>query len=62
MAAGIGGMFNAKLTGYVLEWTGNYRPLFLIASLAYLLALGLIHWINPRLEPMRFDTLPNPKT
>ena len=55
LAAGIGGMFNAKLTGYVLEWTGNYLPLFLLASQAYLVALGLIHWINPRLEPMRFE-------
>lgn len=52
MAAGIGGMFNAKLAGYVLEWTGNYLPLFIISSLAYLVALAAIHLLNPRLEPM----------
>lgn len=55
MAAGIGGMFNAKLAGYVLERTGNYLPLFILASLAYLIALGIIHWLNPRLEPMRVE-------
>ena len=58
MAAGIGGMFNAKLVGYVLQWTGNYLPLFVIASLTYLIAVGLIHWINPRLEPMRLGSQP----
>ena len=53
LAAGIGGMFNAKLAGYVLEWTGSYLPLFIIASLAYVIALALLQWLNPRLEPMR---------
>lgn len=55
MAAGIGGMFNAKLVGYVLQWTGNYLPLFVLASCTYLVALGLIHLLNPRYEPMRLD-------
>jgi len=54
LAAGIGGMFNAKLAGYVLQWTGSYLPLFIIASLTYLIALLLIHRLNPRLEPMHF--------
>jgi ACS family hexuronate transporter-like MFS transporter len=60
MAAGIGGMFNAKLTGYVLEWTGEYLPLFIVASLAYLVALMVIHWLNPRLEPMRLACIAPP--
>jgi ACS family hexuronate transporter-like MFS transporter len=55
MAAAIGGMFIAKLTGYVLEWTGSYLPLFVIASCAYLVNLGLIHLLTPRLEPMKFE-------
>jgi len=56
MAGAIGGMLFAKLTGYILEWTHAYRPLFLIASTAYLVNLLLIHALNPRLEPMQFDT------
>lgn len=52
-AAGIGGMFNAKVVGYVLEWTDkNYVPLFAIASCAYLVNLLIIHLLVPRLEPM----------
>lgn len=53
MAAAIGGMFNAKLAGYVLEYTGSYVPLFVIASSAYCINILIIHLINPRLEPMR---------
>jgi ACS family hexuronate transporter-like MFS transporter len=55
-AAGIGGMFNAKVVGYVLEWThNNYVPLFVGASCMYLINLALIHVINPRLEPMQIS-------
>jgi len=55
MAAAIGGMFSAKLAGYVLEWTGHYLPLFILASGAYLVALLAIHLLNPRLEPMALN-------
>lgn len=55
MAAAIGGMFIAKLAGYILQWTGSYLPLFTIASSAYLINLLLIHLLTPRLEPMQFD-------
>ncbi len=55
---GLGGMFGsggalllAKVTGYVLQWTGSYLPLFIIAGSAYLTALVIIHILNPRLEP-----------
>jgi MFS transporter, ACS family, hexuronate transporter len=58
MMAAIGGMLIAKLAGYVLEWTGHYLPLFIIASCAYLVALLAIHLINPRLSPMRFSEPP----
>jgi ACS family hexuronate transporter-like MFS transporter len=58
MMAAIGGMLIAKLAGYVLEWTGHYLPLFIIASCAYLVALLAIHLINPRLAPMRFSEPP----
>lgn len=53
MTAAIGGMFIAKLAGYVLTWTGHYLPIFILASSAYLLALWAIHLINPRMESMK---------
>jgi len=53
MASAVAGMFAAKFTGYVLQWTGSYVLLFGGASCAYLLALLAIHVLNPRLEPMK---------
>jgi MFS transporter, ACS family, hexuronate transporter len=53
MAGAIGGMLIAKLTGYLLQATGSYVPVFLIAAFAYLTALLVIHLLVPRLEPAR---------
>jgi ACS family hexuronate transporter-like MFS transporter len=53
MAGAIGGMLIAKLTGYLLQVTGSYVPVFLIAAFAYLVALGVIHLLVPRLEPAK---------
>jgi ACS family hexuronate transporter-like MFS transporter len=50
MAGAVGGMLIAKLTGYILESTGSYVPVFIIAGVAYLSALGIIHLLAPRLE------------
>jgi len=51
MAGAIGGMLIAKLVGYLLEWTGSYVPIFIMAGSAYLVALLVIHLIVPRTEP-----------
>ena len=61
-AAAIGGMFIAKLAGYILQWTGEYRVLFIIASCAYLVNLLIVHSLNPRLKPMEFVTPQAAKT
>ena len=53
MAGAFGGMLIAKLTGYLLETTGSYLPVFLMAGSAYLTALLIIHVLAPRLEPVR---------
>ena len=45
-----GGMLVAKAVGYILEWTGSYVIIFIIAGAAYLLALLVIHLIVPTLE------------
>jgi MFS transporter, ACS family, hexuronate transporter len=55
MAGAIGGMFIAKVVGYVLEWTGSYIVPFLIAGSAYLLALAMIQALAPRLVPATID-------
>jgi ACS family hexuronate transporter-like MFS transporter len=51
MAGAIGGMFMAKIVGYVLQWTGSYMIPFFIAGTSYLLALAIIQALAPRLEP-----------
>lgn len=53
MFGSLGALFIAKITGYVLQWTGSYVPLFIIAGSAYLTALVIIHLLTPRLEPAR---------
>jgi MFS transporter, ACS family, hexuronate transporter len=58
MAGAIGGIFIATLAGFILDRTGDYRLLFLIAACVYLVNLTIIHLLNPRLEPMKFDTSP----
>jgi ACS family hexuronate transporter-like MFS transporter len=51
MAGAVGGMLIAKLTGYILQATGSYVPIFLIAAFAYVIALAIIHLLVPRLDP-----------
>jgi ACS family hexuronate transporter-like MFS transporter len=51
MAGAIGGMLISKIVGYILQWTGSYVPIFIIAGSAYLLALLVIHLLTPKLEP-----------
>ncbi|MEP6917214.1 MAG: MFS transporter [Acidobacteriota bacterium] len=50
MAGAIGGMLISKVTGYVLQATGSYMPVFIIAASAYLVTLGVIHLLVPRME------------
>lgn len=51
MAGAVGGMFIALLVGAVLQATGSYVPIFVIAGSAYLLALTVIHLLAPHLQP-----------
>jgi ACS family hexuronate transporter-like MFS transporter len=61
---GIGGMFGAiggmaitPLVGYILEATGSYVPIFIIAASAYLIALAIIHLLAPKLEPAQVEAV-----
>jgi ACS family hexuronate transporter-like MFS transporter len=55
MAGAVGGMLIAKLTGYILQATGSYVPVFLIGAFAYVVALAIIQILVPRLEPARLE-------
>jgi ACS family hexuronate transporter-like MFS transporter len=51
MAGATGGIIFSSAAGHILEATGSYTIHFLIAGSAYLLALGLIQILAPRLSP-----------
>jgi ACS family hexuronate transporter-like MFS transporter len=54
MGGAIGGMLVAPAVGYWLDWShGAYGPLFVVAGSMYLLALGLIHLLVPKLKEAR---------
>jgi ACS family hexuronate transporter-like MFS transporter len=53
MAGAVGGMLMAQYVGQMLDRSGSYTPIFLAIGSIYLLALGIIHMILPRLEPAR---------
>jgi MFS transporter, ACS family, hexuronate transporter len=50
MAGAVGGMLIANIVGHVLQATGSYFVPFLMAGTAYLIALGVMHMIVPRLQ------------
>ncbi len=55
MAGSIGGMLIALLVGEILQRTGSYVPIFIIAGSAYLVALLIVHLLAPKLEPAKVD-------
>jgi len=52
MAGAVGGMLIANIVGHILQATGSYFVPFLIAGTAYLIALGVMQAIVPRLQPV----------
>ena len=53
MAGAIGGLMIARLVGEILQRTGSYVPIFVIAGSAYLAALLVFHLLSPKLEPAK---------
>jgi len=53
MAGAVGGMIIAKVVGYVLQYTGSYMVPFLIAGSTYLVALGCIQILTPRIDAVK---------
>lgn len=49
----IGGMLLSEAVGYILQRTGSYGPVFIVAGVAYLVALGFVQMLAPRLKPVQ---------
>ena len=50
MMGAVGGMLFTKFVGQILQATGSYRILFIIAASVYLIALLVIHILSPKLQ------------
>jgi ACS family hexuronate transporter-like MFS transporter len=55
MAGALAGAGFQLATGYVVRWTNSYVPLFIVAGLAYVVALLVIHTLSPKLAPAKLD-------
>ncbi len=55
MFGAVGGMIMSPLVGWILDKTGSYVPIFIIAASAYLVALLVIHLLAPKLEAANID-------
>jgi ACS family hexuronate transporter-like MFS transporter len=47
----VGGMLISTFTGFLLQSTGSYVPVFIIAGSTYLIALLVVHLLAPDLRP-----------
>jgi ACS family hexuronate transporter-like MFS transporter len=54
-AGAVGGMLISTVIGLLLQATGSYVPVFLLAGGAYLFAWIVVQWLVPRLEPAILD-------
>ena len=48
-------MLISTVVGLLLEATGSYVPVFLMAGFAYLFALLVVHLLVPRMQPAQLD-------
>ena len=55
MIGSLGGVLFQPATGYVVQLTHSYVPLFVVAGLAYLLALLVVQLLSPKLAPAKLD-------
>jgi ACS family hexuronate transporter-like MFS transporter len=53
MAGVVSGMLVTKAVGYILQRSGSYVPVFMMAGLAYLVAFCFVQVLAPRLEPAK---------
>jgi ACS family hexuronate transporter-like MFS transporter len=56
MAGSVGGMLIATAAGFILQFTGSYVSLFIMAGAAYVIALFVFNLLVPRIERIELDT------
>jgi ACS family hexuronate transporter-like MFS transporter len=56
MAGAVGGMILSATAGYILEITGSYVSLFILAGSIYLLALLIFQLLVPKMEPAELSS------
>jgi len=59
---GFGGMIGSAagvlfqlMTGYVVQWTHSYIPIFVACGVSYSIGLFLMHLLTPKMEPARIE-------
>jgi ACS family hexuronate transporter-like MFS transporter len=62
LAGAVGGMLISTFVGFLLEATGSYLPVFIMAGSAYLVALAVVHLLVPRLEPASITGQPDERS
>jgi MFS transporter, ACS family, hexuronate transporter len=55
MIGSLGGVLFQLATGYIVELTHSYVPLFIVAGFAYVTALLVVQLLTPKLAPARLD-------
>ena len=55
MAGSVGGMLIATAAGFILQFTGSYVSLFIMAGAAYVIALFVFNLLVPRIERIELD-------
>ena len=56
MAGSIGGMLISTATGLILEFTGSYVYIFILAGSVYLLALVVFQLLVPKLDTIALES------
>ena len=59
LCGAVGGMMISTIVGLILEFTGSYFLIFMMASMAYLIALLIIHLLVPRYQPLEMPVEEN---
>lgn len=59
LCGAVGGMMISTIVGLILEFTGSYFLIFMMASVAYLIALLIIHLLVPRYQPLEMPVEEN---
>lgn len=55
LSGAVGGMLISTGVGLILEYTGSYFLIFMMASVSYLIALLVIHSLVPKYQPLEIE-------